>query len=329
MELFHKIYSCYYNVVRHILDRAGRDPITRQDMEDICRVYGFQESSLSIIPKLTDGTWALLDEKDKHTFTSRLGHAVPAIPLTNLQKAWLKSLMQDPRFRLFFTDREIGLLDRELGTCSSLYQEDDFYYYDRYRDGDSYASDDYRKHFQAILKALREERILLVAYEGKHGRVHSFETAPYQLQYSSKDDKFRLCCLQLHRETFSRNTILNLGRIKDCHVTSRPCPPDLKARSFQPVQKAANPVVLEISGERNSLERCMLHFANYEKHTEYDEDKKCWVCSIYYDLADETELLIDILSFGPVVRVLGPPSFIRQIQKRVRRQHELLYGEIT
>lgn len=88
-------------------------------------------------------------------------------------------------------------------------------------------------------------------------------------------------------------------------------------------------MVLEISGERNSLERCMLHFANYEKHTEYDEDKKCWVCSIYYDLADETELLIDILSFGPVVRVLGPPSFIRQIQKRVRRQHELLYGEIT
>ena len=308
MELFHKIYSCYYNVVRHILDRAGRDPITRQDMEDICRVYGFQESSLSIIPKLTDGTWALLDEKDKHTFTSRLGHAVPAIPLTNLQKAWLKSLMQDPRFRLFFTDREIGLLERELGACSSLYQEDDFYYYDRYRDGDSYASDDYRKHFQAILKALREERILLVAYEGKHGRVHSFETAPYQLQYSSKDDKCR---------------------IKDCHVTSRPCPPDLKARSFQPVQKAANPVVLEISGERNSLERCMLHFASYEKHTEYDEDKKCWVCSIYYDLADETELLIDILSFGPVVRVLGPPSFIRQIQKRVRRQHELLYGEIT
>ena len=58
MELFHKIYSCYYNVVRHILDEAGHSPITRQDMEDICRAYGFQESALSIIPKLTDGTWA-------------------------------------------------------------------------------------------------------------------------------------------------------------------------------------------------------------------------------------------------------------------------------
>lgn len=112
MELFHKIYSCYYNVVRHILDKAWHSPITRQDMEDICRSYGFQESALSIIPKLTDGTWALLEEQDKHTFTSRLEHAVPTVPLTNLQKAWLKSLMQDPRFQLFFTDGQLELLAR-------------------------------------------------------------------------------------------------------------------------------------------------------------------------------------------------------------------------
>ena len=186
---------------------------------------------------------------------------------------------------------------------------------------------DYRKHFQAILKAIQEERVLLVAYEGKHGRVHSFEAAPYQLQYSSKDDKFRLCCLQFHRNTFSRSTILNLARIKDCHVTAKACPGDLESRCFQPVQKASEPVVLEISGERNSLERCMLHFANYEKHTEYDVEKKCWICSIHYDLTDETELLIDILSFGPVVRVLGPSSFVRQIRRRVKRQHELFNSE--
>ena len=158
---------------RHILDKAWHSPITRQDMDDICRAYGFQESALSIIPKLTDGTWALLEEQDKHTFTSRLEHAVPTVPLTNLQKAWLKSLMQDPRFQLFFTDGQLELLAREWDGLPSLYREDDFYCYDRYRDGDSYGSPDYRKHFQAILKAIQEERVLLVAYEGKHGRVHS------------------------------------------------------------------------------------------------------------------------------------------------------------
>ena len=329
MELFDKIYGCYYHIIRRMLNQAADHPLTRQDMEDICRTLGFQESALAILPKIKDGTWPLFQENGLRTYTSRL-HTPPCpLPLTSLQKAWLRSLLSDPRIHLFLDETEQAGLEQLLADTQPLYNERDFYYFDRYKDGDPYDSPEYREHFHIILTALREHRILLTAYEGKKGRTHTFEVLPYQLQYSSKDDKFRLCCLQLHRETFSRNTILNLGRIKDCHVTSRPCPPDLKARSFQPVQKAANPVVLEISGERNSLERCMLHFANYEKHTEYDEDKKCWVCSIYYDLADETELLIDILSFGPVVRVLGPPSFIRQIQKRVRRQHELLYGEIT
>ena len=55
--------------------------------------------------------------------------------------------------------------------------------------------------------------------------------------------------------------------------------------------------------------------------TEYDEEQGCYLCSIYYDRTDETELLIDILSFGPVVQVLGPASFLEQIKERVRRQH--------
>ena len=45
-------------------------------------------------------------------------------------------------------------------------------------------------------------------------------------------------------------------------------------------------------------------------------------------MADETELLIEVLSFGPVVRVLGPESFLRQIRARVKRQHQLFY-EVT
>lgn len=325
MELFHKIYNCYYNVVRHILTAATEQPVTRQDMDDICRSYGFQESGTAIIPKLTGGIWPLLKETDKNAYTSILQHPPFSLPLSDLQKSWLKALIQDKRIRLFLWDEDLERLDLELNGYSPLYREDDFYYYDRYMDGDPYDSPEYRKHFQAILRSLCEEKTLLVAYQGKHGQVHSFETAPYQLQYSSKDDKFRLCCLQWLHGSFKRNTILNLSRIKDCHVTSAPCPPDLSSHGFCPVQKAAEPVIMEISGQRNSLERCMLHFANYEKHTEYDEERKCWICSIYYDLADETELLIDILSFGPVVRVLGPPSFVRQIRKRVQRQHDLFY----
>ncbi len=64
----------------------------------------------------------------------------------------------------------------------------------------------------------------------------------------------------------------------------------------------------------------MLQFASYDKQTVYDEEKGCHVCEISYDIMEETELLIRILSFGPVVEVLGPERMRRQIRQRIARQ---------
>lgn len=328
MELFDKIYNCYYNAIRHILDSSSKKKISKKEMEDICRSYGFKESHLIIVPKLTNGTWPLLEKKDGTSYESRLICKPGVPPLTRLQKAWVRSILSDKRFNLFFNEDEIEELELYFSEVKPLYCDSDFYYFDQYRDGDPYESAQYRLHFQTVLEAMRKRLTLLIAYKGKHG-ILTYDAAPYQLQYSSKDDKFRLCCLEYHHGQYNRNTILNMARIKSCQISTQKAPENLDACCFRPIQRAPEPVQLEISGERNSLERCMLHFASYEKHTQYDEDRKCWLCSIYYDLADETELLIDILSFGPVVQVTGPDSFVSQIQKRVRRQHNLFYGVIN
>lgn len=362
MELFDKVYSSYYNVVRHILKEASEHPITRREMEKLCHSYGFEESALTIIPKLLDGTWPLLkpascskqaiyrtalssvqpQQASSHTalsssrpqqaYSSVLSSQPPAVPLTLLQKSWIKALLQDSRFCLFFDDEELIQIKRELEDIPALYEQENFHYFDRYRDGDPYASPDYRARFQTILEALRENKILFADYEGKSRRLQHLKVLPFQLQYSSKDDKFRLCCLRYGRSRFNQNTFLNLARIKDCRLSpERPAEGSeisLQSLRFQPVNKTTIPVLLKISGERNSLERTMLHFANYEKHTEYDEENHCWLCSIYYDTADETELLIDILSFGPVVEVLGPKPFLAKLRARVEKQYHLLYDPI-
>lgn len=64
----------------------------------------------------------------------------------------------------------------------------------------------------------------------------------------------------------------------------------------------------------------MLQFASCDKQTVYDEEKGCHVCEISYDIMEETELLIRILSFGPVVEVLGPERMRKQIRQRIARQ---------
>ena len=71
-----------------------------------------------------------------------------------------------------------------------------------------------------------------------------------------------------------------------------------------------------------ALERAMLHFSHLEKKTEKVSNDR-YKITLYYDKDDETELLIRVLAFGPVMKVTEPESFIEQIKQRLRMQNNL------
>lgn len=84
------------------------------------------------------------------------------------------------------------------------------------------------------------------------------------------------------------------------------------------------PVEIEITNERNGFERIFTQLSNFERISEYDETTRKYLMRIYYYEVDETELLITLLSFGPVIRVLGPHHFKQQFVERIARQKQLL-----
>ena len=66
----------------------------------------------------------------------------------------------------------------------------------------------------------------------------------------------------------------------------------------------------------------MLHFANYEKNTrKLSEDT--YECLIYYNQSMETELLIEVLSFGPMITVLGNEKFLHSLKARLKKQMQI------
>ena len=148
--LFSEIYSSYFRTVEAILDEAVQSGLTDQKMTELVREKAFAESVLSIPSNLKDGTWPLLTEDLKTPLA-----AAPRMPLTQLEKRWLKALLQDPRIRLFSPSEE-GLEDVE-----PLYSPDTFVYFDQYNDGDPFDDPAYIAHFQLILQALRAKRVLL------------------------------------------------------------------------------------------------------------------------------------------------------------------------
>ena len=115
---------------------------------------------------------------------------------------------------------------------------------------------------------------------------------------------------------------LNLCRIREVISTCKTVkqPPNINHL----LQRSCyhEPVRVIIKNRRNALERAMLQFANYEKSTrKLDEDT--YECLIYYNKETETELLIEILSFGPMIKVVGNETFLRLIKERLMKQAAL------
>ena len=299
--IFSELYSAYYNTVAAVLRAACEHPLEKGELRRIIGEKAFGESALNIAPALAEERWQLL----RADGTTPIAHA-PTMPLTTLQLRWLKAISLDPRVRLF-PEAVPDLPDVE-----PLFTPADYTVFDRYADGDPYADEAYIRHFRLILRAIRERTPLEIeSATGRGSRVRRC-LMPEYLEYSEKDDKFRL----IGSGCRWGNTI-NLGRILACAPSERPLEPGPAVR---PEQAA---VELELRDRRNALERVMMHFAHFEKEAErLDGDR--YRLRVIYDREDETEMVIRILAFGPMLRVTAPEDFAELIRERLRRQKMFL-----
>ncbi len=97
--IFSELYSAYYNAVAAILAAAAKRPVTPDDIRRIIEEKAFGESVLNIEPSLTEERWQLLLPDGSTVIENR-----PEMPLTLIEKRWLKALSLDPRIRLFTDD---------------------------------------------------------------------------------------------------------------------------------------------------------------------------------------------------------------------------------
>lgn len=320
MELFSEIYSCYYAVVSNILKEA-HNPITEEMMSKIIEDGAFSESAFYVLPKFINNEWDLFEKHD-NKYLSKINGNIK-MPLTILEKSWIKALLTDKRILLFLGNNDIEYLKEQLKDVEPLFNMEDFYYFDTFSDGDNYSDETYINNFHQILSAIKSKKVITISFESlKSGRITG-NFIPCKLEYSSKNDKFRLYAVRIKYGKITASAIINISRISTISPSQEIYDGCISFEKYIEMNKCSEPVVIEISKERNAVERCMLHFANYEKRTEYDETSDKYISYIYYDRHDETELLITILSFGPVIKVIGPESFLIKIKERLIRQKEL------
>ena len=297
--IFSELCSAYYNAVARILAEAVSHPVDRKGIRKIIEKNAFGESALTIESAIAEERWQLI----KSDGSTNIKHA-PTMPLTLDQKRWIKAVSLDPRIRLFTEDIP------DYPDVEPLFTQEDICFFDRYLDGDHYEDEGYIRRFRTILKAIKEQTLLEFSVLNRYGNERHTVMLPDHLEYSEKDDKFRLYC-----SGNRRGAVINLARIESCKPTERY--PD--SRFGKDVQVNTRMLELEIKDERNALERVLLHFAHFEKQVEKLDDGR-YRMILNYDQSDETEMVIRVLSFGPMVKVREPLHFVDLIKERLIKQ---------
>ena len=296
--IFSELYSAYYNTVAAILSGILDGEHSEKELQKIVTDYAFGESVLTIMPSLKSEKWQLVHSD----MTTKLEHK-PTIPLTLLQKRWLKAISLDPRVKLFGVDFP------DLEDVEPLFTSADYYIYDQYNDGDPFEDEQYIRNFRIVLEAIRRGSQIKFEMINRKGNMMFVRCRPLRLEYSEKDDKFRLVTAG-----WRAVSTVNLAKIRSCAY-------DIGYRRVSGREKtvAHDTITVKIRDERNAMERFMLHFAHFEKQAE-KLDKKHYLVKIKYAHDDESEMVIRILSFGPMIEVLEPEPFRKLVIEKLEKQ---------
>lgn len=296
--IFSELYSAYYNTVAAIISAIIEGEHSEKELQRLVAEHAFGESALTILPALKSGKWQLVHPD----MTTPLEHK-PTMPLTTLQKQWLKAISLDPRMQLF------GVELPELGDAEPLFTPADYQIYDKYGDGDPFEDEEYIRQFKVILEAIRKNSQIKFEMVDRRGNTMFVRCRPVRLEYSEKDDKFRLI-------TAGRCAVstVNLTKIKSC------VPYTGERRSVGKEKTVIyDTITVKLRDERNAMERFMLHFAHFEKQAER-LDKKHYLVRIKYAHDEVNDMVIRILSFGPMVEVLESEAFRKLVIEKLKRQ---------
>ena len=260
--IFSELYSAYYNTVAAIISDIIDGEHSEKELQKIVAERAFGESVLTIMPSLKTEKWQLVHSD----MTTSLEHK-PTMPLTTLQKQWLKAISLDPRVKLF------GVEFPDLEDVEPLFTSADYHVYDKYGDGDPFEDEEYIRQFRIILEAIRKDSQIKFEMVNRKGNTMFVRCRPVRLEYSEKDDKFRLITAG-----WRAVSTVNLAKIRSCtHYTGE--------RQSVGEEKAViyDTITVKIRDERNAMERFMLHFAHFEKQAE-KLDRKNYLVKIKYSL---------------------------------------------
>jgi hypothetical protein len=336
-KLFDEVYSRAYDIYRRVLQDA---PQTKGEIKEFVEHHYFSSDLLQVQKDNDKDPYELRDIFATFTATiftqeksglqlldnddlSVLRNVPKDNTLTRIEKRWLKTLLSDPFIHLFIDDNTYSKYNQLLSDIQPLFDLNDVEYFDAICSGDDIKNPDYISRFRYIRGAIDLSECIKITYVERSGRELVNTIFPKHIEYSKKNNRFRLICLQQEGPFAGEQSIYNFSQIINVQ----------RAEVANPIVEQAHvtnykKIICEITDNNNALERATYFFSNYRKKTvRISAEENLFKMTIYYEPREERELLIEVLSFGPTIKVVDSPEFVKLIQDKIKKQFQLDYQE--
>ena len=322
-SIYNELYGLYYFMLERILQEASKCEISLKYINHIVSRYGFSESNIYFTPDLVSqgGKGYNLLKASDSGYSSILKSS-PVRPLTSLQKGFIKSMLQDRKLRLFLEEAMVKELEEALSDVPPLFHLRDIVLKETALDSDDFEDEQYILNFRRVLSAIQSNKAMWICFNNSRGERKTMKLAPYKLEYGIRDDKFRICGVCIYDGIGKSYVKVNLARVLSITLLEQSFDFDFEA--FISAKRKPEPIEIEVYNVRNGFERVFIGLSNYERVSSFHEGSGKCRLKIYYSMEEQQELLIQLMSYGPAIKVLGPSDFKARFVERVQKQFNML-----
>lgn len=308
MRRFNRYQSRAMQFSLDLFSRLQNGPLSGEMLAALAREWGLDYAD-QVVQPLREAELLQWDGK-----LCRLvpGQPVPRLPMSTPERSYLRAILDLPEAELFLSPET---KEKLRGQCACTEPETPVEHWAPA--GEPVPRQPGPEGFQTLLRAA--ERRWLVDYAYRTNTDETLRQAralPWKLEYSAYDRRWWVIFYRPEEQRTIKARLENLRQIRlagPSDVTEAEVE-EAMDRLMEP-----EPVVLEVTRTRGTLERCFLVFENqlFVRTRQVSQDR--FRLSFQYYRFDRSEILRRLLYLGPGVRLVSPDGMRRELAELIGR----------
>ncbi|GAE86689.1 WYL domain-containing protein [Acetivibrio straminisolvens] len=334
MELFSEIKNRYFRLMFRIINECAEGRTKSEILKIIDegefeqKVIGKNQKSFAdfVLNKCgPDEDLNLLTEMDGMYYPSvgsfdKPENNRPPLPVrfSEIEKAWLKALLDKEGIKLILSKETFDKLQKELADTDTPIKDEYFEFTNRIKLPEIANQEAYEENFRLLLNAIIQEKPIRYNNIDRKGNIYKNRLAlPISIEYSMRDGRFRVSMYLLDE---NRPIMANIFTLSGIRIVDEDVGIDREtAKKLLFEQKySEEPIVLEVMDRKAAMERCFMCFSGMERTARSLGNNKYEIRLNYY-LFEEENIIRNIISLGPYVKVISPQRIADEIVSRVKK----------